>query len=78
MLKVEALRDELIKVSQEVGKHKEVAVKAGISVAYLAQIRQGKNAKTEKEENTILLNLLISIYRSLGKDKLNALNQVLN
>jgi len=78
MLKVEALRDELVKVSQEVGKHKEVAEKAGISVAYLAQIRQGKNAKTEKEENTILLNLLISIYRSLGKDKLNALKQVLN
>ena len=52
MLKVEALRDELVKVSQEVGKHKEVAEKAGISVAYLAQIRQGKNAKTEKDSET--------------------------
>jgi len=78
MLKVEALRDELVKVSQEVGKHKEVAEKAGISVVYLAQIRQGKNAKTEKKENKNLLKLLISIYRSIGKDKLNALKQVLN
>jgi transcriptional regulator with XRE-family HTH domain len=78
MLKVEALRDELVKVSQEVGKHKEVSEKAGISVAYLDQIRKGKNAKTEKEENKKLLKLLISIYRSIGKDKLNALKQVLN
>ena len=78
MLKVEALRDELVKVSKEVGKHKEVSEKAGISVAYLDQIRKGKNAKTEKEENKKLLKLLISIYRSIGENKLNALKQVLD
>ena len=77
-MKIEALRFELVKVAQEVGSHKEAAEIAGISVAYLSQIRQGTNAKTETEENSNLLNLLISIYREIGNDKIKALKQVLN
>jgi len=76
MLKVEALRDELVKVSK-VGFHKKVAAESGISVGYLDQIKNGKNAKTEKEENRTLLRLLILNYRRIGRNKIYELEEAL-
>jgi len=77
MLKVNALRDELKIVSEEVGKHKEVAKKGNISLQYLSQIRQGTNVTVNNKKNQELIILLIGIYREIGKDKLNALIKVL-
>jgi len=77
-MKIEALRYELVKVAKEVGNHKIVAEIAGISIAYLAQIRTGKNAKLDTDENINLLSALIKIYRNIGKTKINSLNRVLN
>jgi len=77
MLKVNALRDELKMVSEEVGKHKEVAKKGNISLQYLSQIRQGTNVTVDNKKNQELIILLIGIYREIGKDKLNALIKVL-
>ena len=77
MVKIEALRYELIEIANEVGKHKEVAEMAGISVAYLGQIRQGTNAKTDNNENIALVELLISTYRKVGKDKIIATYKVI-
>jgi len=77
MLKVNALRDELKIVSEEVGKHKEVAKKGNISLQYLSQIRQGTNVTVDNKKNQELIILLIGIYREIGKDKLNALIKVL-
>jgi hypothetical protein len=77
MVRIEALRHELIEVSQEVAKHKEVAEIAGISVAYLGQIRGGTNAKTDNNENIALIKLLISTYRKVGKDKIIATYKVI-
>ena len=77
MLKVNALRDELKIVSEEVGKHKEVAKKGNISLQYLSQIRQGTNVTVDNKKNQELITFLIGIYRDIGKDKLNALIKVL-
>lgn len=77
MLKVNALRDELKIVSEEVGKHKEVAKKGNISLQYLSQIRQGTNVTVNNKKNQELIILLIGIYREIGKNKLNALIKVL-
>lgn len=77
MLELEALRDELVKLAEQVGKHKEVAEIANISVAYLSQIRSGANVTLNIEKNRELVKSLIGIYRQLGKEKIEALTEVL-
>ena len=61
MLNIDDLRIELITVANVVREHVEVAEKANISVPYLTQIRNGKNAKTDTEENRTLLKNRINI-----------------
>ena len=78
MLKIEDLRAELGLVSTTVENHKKVAKKAKISVPYLLQIRTGKNAKKDTEENRKLLSQLLSIYRKIGRKKEKELQKVLN
>ena len=77
MLGIEALRDELVKLAEQVGKHKEVAEIASISVAYLSQIRSGANVTLDNEKNRELVKSLITIYRRLGEDKIEALTEAL-
>tara|TARA_R110000851_G_scaffold299049_1_gene454901 strand:- start:102 stop:338 length:237 start_codon:yes stop_codon:yes gene_type:complete len=77
MLKIEALRSELIKVSEEVGKHSLVAKESKISVTYLSQIRNGKNVTLDSLPNKDLITNLILIYRKLGQEQILALTKAL-
>ena len=78
MLNIDDLRIELITVANVVREHVEVAEKANISVPYLTQIRNGKNAKTDTEENRTLLKNIINIYREIGRRKERDLQNVLS
>ena len=77
MLKIEALRCELIKISEEVGKHAMVAKKSKISVAYLSQIRKGKNVTLDSSPNKDLISGLITTYRQIGEAQISALTKAL-
>ena len=78
MLNIDDLRIELITVANVVREHVEVAEKANISVPYLTQIRNGKNAKTDTEENRTLLKNIINIYIEIGRRKERDLQNVLS
>ncbi|WP_348722359.1 hypothetical protein [Tenacibaculum sp. 190524A05c] len=73
--KINVLRDELVLVANVVGDHELVAEEQGISTTYLRQIRQGKNAKLDTKENRELLDNLITIYRRIGKEKIEELKE---
>ena len=51
MIHIEALREELVLVANVVGEHKAVAEATNNSVSFVAQIRNGTNAKINNEKN---------------------------
>lgn len=77
MLDIESLRFELVKVSEQVGRHSLVAEKENISVTYLSQIRKGTNVTLDNANNKDLINRLITIYRKIGQEQINSLKNVL-
>ena len=77
MLEIEALRDELVSVANVIGEHKEVAEATKNSVSFVAQIRNGTNAKINNEKNQQLLQSLIDAYRKIGRRKNQELEKVL-
>ena len=77
MLKIEALRDELILVANVVKDHKEVAETTNNSLSFLAQIRSGKNVKANTKKNIQLIQNLIDAYRKIGWKKNQELEKVL-
>jgi len=77
MLEIEALRDELVSVANVIGEHKAVAEATNNSVSFVAQIRNGTNAKINNEKNQQLLQGLIDAYRKIGRRKNQELEKVL-
>jgi transcriptional regulator with XRE-family HTH domain len=77
MLNIDSLRSELVMVANVIKEHAEVAEKVGISVGYLTQIRQGKNATLDDEKNRKLLKKIICTYREIGRKKETELQKVL-
>ena len=77
MLEIEALRDELVLVANVVGEHKEVTEATNNSISFVAQIRNGTNAKINNEKNQQLLQGLIDAYRKIGRRKNQELEKVL-
>lgn len=77
MLKIEALREELVQIASVTEEHEEVARKSQISTSYLRQIRQGKNAKLDTQANRELVKQLINIYRRIAIRKGLILENVL-
>jgi hypothetical protein len=77
MLEIEALREELVLVANVVGEHKAVAEATNNSVSFVAQIRNGTNAKINTEKNQQLIQRLIDAYRRIGRMKTQELEKVL-
>jgi len=77
MIHIEALREELVLVANVVGEHKAVAEATNNSVSFVAQIRNGTNAKINNEKNQQLLQSLIDAYRKIGRRKNQELEKVL-
>ena len=77
MLEIESLRYELVTVSEKVGRHALVAEIAKISVTYLSQIRKGTNVTLDSSQNKELMSSLITIYRKIGEEQIEALTKAL-
>ena len=76
MISIEALRDELASVANVISEHKEVAEATKNSVSFVAQIRNGTNAKANTEKNQQLLQGLIDSYRKIGRRKNHEIEKV--
>jgi len=76
MLEIEALREELVSIAKVVGEHKEVAEATNNSISFVAQIRNGTNAKINTEKNQQLLQGLIDAYRRIYRRKNHEIEKV--
>jgi len=77
MSKVEALRNEINKISKYTRQHKLVSEKSNISVSALTKIKNGDLCVLDNNPNIEKLNTILNNYKKVGKEQLNNLQRIL-